>query len=117
VVTVLDTDVKNGSGVGLVAMIEITALLIGDIVQCYSSHRYDHPEDVRPGMFLKIGAPKSLYRPGSSVDVLIFQKDRIRFSEDIKFNMYHAYANSRLSHGFGRPLVETAVAVRSMIGN
>ena len=116
VVTVIDTDVEDGSGIGLVAMIEITALLIGDIVQCYSHHKYERPLDITPGMFVKIGNPKSLYRPGSSVDVLIFQKNRVRFSEDILFNMYHAYAVSRLSHGFGKPLVETDVKVRSMIG-
>ena len=115
VVTIMDTDVDQGSRMGLVAMIEITALLIGDIIQCYSENGYDQPLDIRPGMFLKMGNPKSLYRPGSSVDVLIFQKDRIRFCEDIVFNMYHAYARSRLSHGFGRPLVETDVPVRSMI--
>ena len=36
VVTVVDTDVPGGTGVGLVAMIEVAALMIGDIVQCYS---------------------------------------------------------------------------------
>jgi phosphatidylserine decarboxylase len=115
VVTIIDTDVEDGSRAGLVAMIEITALLIGDIVQCHSRNRYDDPRPIEPGTFLKAGNPKSLYRPGSSVDVLIFQKDRIRFCEDIVFNMYHAYAKSRLSNGFGRPLVETDVKVRSMI--
>ena len=116
VVTVMDTDVPGGSRVGLVAMIEITALLIGDIIQCYSSHQYDHPSDVTPGMMLAKGQPKSLYRPGSSVDVLIFQPGRIRFCNDIVANMHHPHARSRLSHGFGRPLVETDVMVRSVIG-
>lgn len=34
VVTVIDTDVPGGTGIGLVAM------MIGDIVQCYSTHGY-----------------------------------------------------------------------------
>lgn len=116
VVTIIDTDVSKGSNMGLVAMIEVTALMIGDIVQCYSRRRYDDPRDVRPGMFVEKGNPKSLYRPGSSVDVLIFQHGRIRFSGDIVANMHHVHATSRLSNGFGRSLVETEVAVRSMIG-
>ena len=33
VVTIIDTDVPGGSGVGLVAMIEIVALMIGQVVQ------------------------------------------------------------------------------------
>jgi phosphatidylserine decarboxylase len=34
VVTIIDTDVEGGTGIGLVAMIEVVALMIGDIVQC-----------------------------------------------------------------------------------
>jgi phosphatidylserine decarboxylase len=115
VVTIVDTDVAGGSGVGLVAMIEVVALMIGDIVQCYSDHAYDDPREVRPGMFLKKGQPKSLYRPGSSTDVLVFQKDKIKFCEDIVRNMFRMDANSRFSSGFGRPLVETSVVVRSAV--
>src|SRR5690606_29907697 len=61
-VTVIDTDVEGGTGVGLVAMVEIVALMIGEIVQCYSDERYDAPRPVEPGLFLRRGAPKSLYR-------------------------------------------------------
>jgi phosphatidylserine decarboxylase len=115
VVTIIDTDVEGGTQVGLVAMIEVVALMIGDIQQCYSEDRYDHPKQIEPSMFLKKGCPKSLYRPGSSVDVLVFQKDRIVFSEDILANMYRYDAQSRYTKGFGRPLVETDVQVRSEI--
>jgi phosphatidylserine decarboxylase len=115
VVTVIDTDVDGGDNVGLVAMIEIVALMIGDIQQCYSDSRYDHPRHVAPGMMLRKGCPKSLYRPGSSVDVLVLQKGRIVFSKDIVRNMYRNDAQSRFSAGFGRPLVETDVQVRSEI--
>jgi phosphatidylserine decarboxylase len=96
-------------------MIEIVALMIGDIVQCYSDRHYEEPRPVVPGMFLKRGQPKSLYRPGSSVDVVIFQKDRVQFCDDILSNQHHASARSRFSNGFGRPLVETDVPVRATI--
>lgn len=116
VVTVIDTDVDDGSRIGLVAMIEVVALMIGDIVQCYSETRYDAPRDISPGMFLHKGCPKSLYRPGSSTDLLIFQKGKITFCDDIVRNMYNVNARSRFSSGFGRPLVETDIAVRSDVG-
>src|SRR5713101_8560850 len=35
-VTIIDTDVTYGSGVGLVAMIGVVALMVGNITQCYS---------------------------------------------------------------------------------
>jgi phosphatidylserine decarboxylase len=67
-------------------------------------------------MFIKKGFPKSLYRPGSSTDVLIFQQGRMRFADDIVTNMFHQGAESIFCKGFGMPLVETEVKVRSMIG-
>ncbi|MEZ4600049.1 MAG: phosphatidylserine decarboxylase [Syntrophotaleaceae bacterium] len=115
VVTVIDTDVPGGTGVGLVAMIEIVALMIGEIVQCYSEHRYDDPVPVSAGQFLRAGCPKSLYRPGSSTDVLIFQPNRVRIADDLLRNQVRCDVNSRFSSGFGRPLVETDVQVRSLI--
>lgn len=115
VVTVIDTEIPGGSRCGLVTMVEIVALMIGDIVQCYSDSKYDAPRTVSTGMFLRKGQPKSLYRPGSSTDVLIFQKGKVRFSEDIVRNMYNRKAESRFSKGFGEPLVETEVKVRSVI--
>jgi phosphatidylserine decarboxylase len=112
VVTIIDTDVAGGTGVGLVAMVEIVALMIGEVVQCYSDELYDDPQPAEPGMFLRRGQPKSLYRPGSSTDVLIFEPDRVTFAADLVANM-HRPAQSRFSAGFGRPLVETDVRVRS----
>lgn len=115
VVTIIDTDVPGGTNVGLVAMIEVVALMIGDIVQAYSTEGYYNPQPVLPGMFLQKGEPKSLYRPGSSTDVLIFQAGRVRFAEDLVNNMHNNQVQSRFSLGFGRPLVETDVKVRSLI--
>lgn len=116
VVTILDTDVPGGSAVGLVAMIEVVALMIGAIDQCYSETRYDHPSPLPAGMFLRKGRPKSLYRPGSSTTVVIFQAGRIAFSADLVRNLSRPGVHSRFVRGFGTPLVETDVQVRSTIG-
>lgn len=115
-VTVVDTDVSEGTGVGLVALIEIVALMIGKIDQRYSLHRYEQPLTVTAGMFLKKGQPKSLYRPGSSTTVVMFQSGRVRFCDDLVRNMARADVESRFSSGFGRAMVETDVRVRSTIG-
>lgn len=114
-VTIIDTDVDGGTEVGLVAMIEVAALMIGDVIQCYSEHRYDDPTPVRQGMFVQKGSPKSLYRPGSSTDVVLFQKGRISFAEDLLLNQFRYGVESRFSRGFGSPLVETDVRVRSLL--
>lgn len=114
-VTIIDTDVPRGTNVGLVAMIEVTALMIGQVVQCYSRARYDNPQPVTLGMFVERGCPKSLYRPGSSTDVLLFERGRVRFDDDLIRNLHRQDAQSRFSQGFGRPLVETDIAVRSRL--
>jgi phosphatidylserine decarboxylase len=116
VLTVIDTDTLEGTRIGCVVMIEIAAMMIGDIVQCYSEAGYDDPRGMTPGMFLKVGQPKSLFRPGSSTTVLIFEKDRIRFSDDLWRNQFQRNVSSRFALGFGQPLVETDVQVRSEIG-
>jgi phosphatidylserine decarboxylase len=114
-VTVIDTDVPGGTGVGLVAMVEVVALMIGEIVQCYSREYYTDPQPVVAGMFLHKGQPKSLYRPGSSTDVLLFQPDRILFADDLVANQSRLNVSSRFSRGFQQPLVETDLQVRSLI--
>lgn len=116
-VTIFDTNVQGGTAIGRVAMVEIVALMIGDLVQCYSQTRYDAPQPMTQGMFLAKGQPKSLFRPGSSTIVLFFEKNRIQFSEDLIRNMFRPNVISRFSKGFGKPLVETDVNVRSEIGH
>jgi phosphatidylserine decarboxylase len=49
--------------------------------------------------------------------VLIFQKDRVRFADDVAANMFCPDAQSIFSQGFGKSLVETEVKVRSYIGS
>jgi phosphatidylserine decarboxylase len=116
VVTVFQTDCAGGTRVGIVAMIEIVALMIGEVVQCYSEERYDSPTVLRPGKLARKGVPKSLYRPGSSTTVLIFQPNRIGFEDELIGNMFHPGVESRFSSAFGKPLAETDVLVRSRIG-
>jgi phosphatidylserine decarboxylase len=116
VVTIIDTDVPGGTGIGLVAMIEIVALMIGDISQCYSEVEYSDPLNIEPGMFLRRGCPKSLFRPGSSTTVLLFQESRVEFAPDLVRNLTRTDVESRYSLGLGRPLVETELKVRSSIG-
>jgi phosphatidylserine decarboxylase len=115
VVTILNTDCPGGSKVGRVAMIEVVALMIGQIEQCYREHEYRDPKVIEAGMLLKVGAPKALFRPGSSTVVLLFQADRIRFAEDLVRNQQRMEVQSRYSTAFGHPLVETNVAVRSLL--
>ncbi len=116
VVTIIDTDVPGGTQAGIVAMVEVVALMIGDIVSCYSEKEYENPAPIGTGMFLKKGRPKSLFRPGSSTVVLIFQRQRIRFNDDIVWNMSIPGVESIFSRNFSQPLVETDVQVRNMIG-
>jgi phosphatidylserine decarboxylase len=95
----------------------VVALMIGDIVQCYSDSRYDDPQPVVPGMFLKRGQPKSLFRPGSSTTVLVFEKNHVHFAADLLANQATPKAFSRYSLAFGQPLIETDVRVRSLIAH
>ncbi|NOY12514.1 MAG: phosphatidylserine decarboxylase [Deltaproteobacteria bacterium] len=115
VVTIFDTDVEGGSGVGKVAMLEIVALMIGGIDQCYSLKAYDNPQPIKVGMFVEKGCPKSLYRPGSSTDVLLFESGRVNFATDLLNNRLRQDVNSRFSAGFQKPLVETDIPVRSLL--
>ena len=114
VVTIIDTDVAYGSGVGLVAMIEVVALMVGNITQCYSEVKYKEPQHIMPGMFLKIGQPKSVFRPGSSTVVLLLQAGRVQFAQDVLCNQT-CPGMSVFSQGFHTPLMETEVRVRSYI--
>lgn len=116
-VTIINTDINEGTGIGFVAMIEVVALMIGGITQCCSVNKYDSPEKIRPGISVRKGCPKSLYHPGSSTDVLLFEKNRIRFSDDLVKNRFRKEITSRFSIGFDQPLAETEVMVRSEIGS
>src|SRR5215470_3487305 len=115
VITILQTDAPGGAKVGAIAIIEVVALMVGQIEQCYSSYRYNSPSTIQSGMFLKRGQPKSLFRPGSSTVILLFQKGRVNFVGDLLLNRFRLGVNSRYSIGFDQPIVETEVAVRSAL--
>ncbi len=115
VITILDTDCKGGSQIGYVAMIEVVALMVGQIEQRYSEERYDNPRPIEKGMFICKGAPKALFRPGSSTVVLVFEPQRIRFARDLVANQQKTGVRSRYTAGFGHPTVETDVMVRSAL--
>ena len=115
VVTLIDTDCSGGTGIGLVAMIEVVALMIGQIDQRYSEHEYRDPQPIRTGMTLRMGVPKALFQPGSSTVVLLFQPNKIHFAEDLLRNRQRTEVRSRYTKAFGQPLVETDVAVRSLL--
>ena len=115
VVTIIDTDVSQGSGVGLVAMIEVVAMMIGDIEQFYCEDQYHVPQPIKVGMFLRKGVPKSRYRPGSSTDILLFEPGRVRFADDLVRNQKRGDVLSRFTSGFKKPLVETDIQVRSLL--
>lgn len=114
VVTIIDTDVRGGTGVGMVAMVEVAAMMIGDIVQAYSDARYDAPRTIEQGDWLKRGQPKSLFRPGASTVVLLFEAGRVAFASDLIANL-RLPVRSRYAIGFGITLTETDVAARSLI--
>jgi phosphatidylserine decarboxylase len=114
-VTIINTNAIGATRVGRVAMIEVGALMIGQVAQCYSRERYDDPQPIALGMYLERGCPKSLYRPGGSTTILLFERGRVRFDDDLIRNQRRGDAQSRFSQGFGRPLVETEVAARSRI--
>ena len=45
--------------------------MIGQIEQRYSDERYRNPRNLQLDMFVRAGAPKALFRPGSSTVVLL----------------------------------------------
>jgi len=98
-------------------MIEVVALMVGKIEQRYSEERYDNPQPLEKAMFLRRGAPKALFRPGSSTVVLLFQPGRVRFARDLVRNQHKDGVRSRYSVGFGQPVVETDVKVRSLLAH
>jgi phosphatidylserine decarboxylase len=66
-------------------------------------------------MFVRRGWPKSLFRPGSSTVILIFQQGRVDFSPDLIANRHFSSARNRFLTDLNTPLVETEVKVRSAI--
>jgi phosphatidylserine decarboxylase len=115
-VTIFDTDVPGGTGIGKAAMIEVVALLIGRVHQCYSHTEYKLPTAAYKGLMCKRGAVKSVFEPGSSTVILLFEANRVEFDVDLLSNQARVDVFSRFGQGFAAPMVETEVQVRSGIG-
>jgi phosphatidylserine decarboxylase len=96
-------------------MIEVVALMVGQIEQRYSEFEYHDPQPVKTGTRLLRGSPKALFRPGSSTVVLLFQSGRVCFADDLLHNQQRKDVRSRYSTAFGRVMVETDVRVRSSL--
>ena len=117
VVTVIDTDCDGGEQIGYIAMIEVVALMVGQIEQRYSEQRYDGPQPMQRGLLLRKGAPKALFRPGSSTVVLLFQPGRISFARDLVRNQQRPGVRSHYAAKFGLPVIETDVKVRTLLAH
>ncbi len=115
-VTIIDTDIKGGTNIGLVAFVEVAALMVGDIVQCYSENKYENPVSCINQMVLKKGCPKSLFKPGSSTVIVFFEKDRVSFSKDLVQNRINLNRENLFNNQVDIRLIETEVKVREEIG-
>ena len=114
-VTVYDTDVPGGTGVGLVAQVDVAAMMIGRLQPAFSEHGYEAPAALQPGQFVPRGAPVSLFRPGSSTSIVIWQAARARHAPELLANAGRGDLRSRFSDWLGQPWVETALRVREAI--
>jgi phosphatidylserine decarboxylase len=116
-ITVYDSDVEGGSGVGLVVQVDVAAMMIGQIESRFSAHRYDQPRALTAGDFVPRGAPVSLFRPGSSTSVVIWDGRRAAICDELVANSRRRDLSSRFSDWLAQPWVETRVAVRQAISH
>jgi phosphatidylserine decarboxylase len=113
--TVYDTDVENGSGVGRVAQVDVAAMMIGQMQSCFSTDCYENPRQMVVGDFVPRGVPVSLFRPGSSTSIVLWDGSRTAVSRELIANSKRSDLRSRFSDWLGQPWVETQVAVRQAI--
>ena len=114
-VTVIDTDVYHGSRIGIAVLVNVAAMMIGRIEDAYSATRYDAPEPIRIGGFVRRGQPMALFRPGSSTSIVLWSSNRARLQPELAKNAARAEVQSRFSQWLLSPWVETAVRVRSTL--
>jgi phosphatidylserine decarboxylase len=115
VVTVYDTDVALGTQVGIVAQVDVAAMMIGQIESRYSENRYAAPRALRVGDFVPRGAPVSMFRPGSSTSIVMWDGRRAALSRELIANSSRADLRSRFSDWLQKPWAETQVSVRQAI--
>jgi phosphatidylserine decarboxylase len=114
-ITVYDTDVADGSNVGIVVQVDVAAMMIGQIESRYTPYRYVDMRPLSVGDFVQRGAPVSLFRPGSSTSIVIWDGHRAAVSRELLANAQRCDLRSRFSDWLGQPWVETRVAVRQSI--
>ncbi len=115
-VAIIDTDVPGGTGVGLVAVVDVAAQVIGGLANAYSEKGYENPVPLRKGMTVKRGKPMGNFFPGSSTVVVLFQKSRVQFCPDLlqqqsRTDLSPNYDEER----FGRRICEVALDVRDAV--
>lgn len=116
-VIVIDTDVDDGSRVGVVALINVAAMMIGRVDDAYSAHSYDDPQSLYVGMKLTRGQPVALFRPGSSTSIVLWNARRAAHTSYLRRNAGRIDVHSRFSDWLLFPWVETGVAVRSLVAS
>jgi phosphatidylserine decarboxylase len=115
VVTVYDTDVDCGTNVGKVVQVDVAAMMIGEIQSRYSERRYEAPRSLNAGDFVVRGSPVSMFRPGSSTSIVLWDGTRASLSGELIANAARSDLRSRFSDWLGKPWVETQVLVRQSI--
>jgi len=115
-VTLIDTDIEGGTAVGIVAVIEVGAQVIGKIVSAASEIGYEKPCPVIPGMFVHKGMPKGYFEPGSSTVVILMQQERAEFLPDLlQFQSRTDTSTIYSATAFGKSMTEVRVQVRDTI--
>ena len=114
VVTILDTDCADGSAVGRVAMIEVVALMVGQIEQRYSEHRYENPRASRRECSCGQARPRRCFAPAAarsfcSSSPIAFASPTTWWRTSIADGVQNRFSLSWAS------LTETDVAVRSLL--
>ena len=115
VVTVIDTDVWGGSQVGLVVMVEIVALMIGDIVQAYSEDAMTTRYRSIPVSSCTRAARRACTGPAVQPTSCCSPRGGSNFFPILSKNSRRLGVQSRFTDACGRPLVETDIRVRSAL--
>ncbi len=116
-ITVYDTDVPDGTQVGIVTQIDVAAMMIGCMEPRYSPQRYESPRAVQVGEIVPRGAPLSLFRPGSSTSIVLWDASRAMPCKELVANSRRRDLRSRFTDWLREPWVETEVRVRQAISD
>ncbi len=116
-ITLYDSDVPGGTGVGVVAQIDVAAMMIGQIEPRFSVRHYEQPRPLIVGDFIPRGSPVSMFRPGSSTSIVLWNGERASMTPELIENAQRRDLSSRFSDWLGQPWVETQIHVRQAIAS